>query len=82
MEDNELWARHLLALAYELIIAVYVLFRSLPSNLLAGSHRFVFFVSIVKCQSGLEALSPAMVFPSSCGHFKHEKSIIPHFFEP
>ncbi|KAG0480269.1 hypothetical protein HPP92_011127 [Vanilla planifolia] len=48
MEDNELWARHLLALAYELIIAVYVLFRSLPSNLLLAPTLLIFFVAIVK----------------------------------
>ncbi|KAG0495278.1 hypothetical protein HPP92_006272 [Vanilla planifolia] len=30
MEENELWAGHLLALAYEVIIVVYDLFRSLP----------------------------------------------------
>ncbi|KAG0450359.1 hypothetical protein HPP92_026941 [Vanilla planifolia] len=48
MEDNELWARRLLALAYELIIAVYVLFRSLPSNLLLAPTLLIFFVAIVK----------------------------------
>ncbi|KAG0450482.1 hypothetical protein HPP92_026711 [Vanilla planifolia] len=48
MEDNELWARHLLALAYELIIVVYVLFRSLPSNLLLAPTLLIFFVAIIK----------------------------------
>ncbi|KAG0493147.1 hypothetical protein HPP92_006545 [Vanilla planifolia] len=48
MEDNELWARHLLALAYELIVAIYVLCRSLPSNLLLAPHLFIFFCHHLK----------------------------------
>ncbi|KAG0495258.1 hypothetical protein HPP92_006252 [Vanilla planifolia] len=48
MEENELWAGHLIALTYELIIVVYVLFQSLPSNLLLTPPLLIFFVAIIK----------------------------------
>ncbi|KAG0495204.1 hypothetical protein HPP92_006198 [Vanilla planifolia] len=48
MEDNELWARHLLVLAYELIIAIYVMLQSLPRNLLLTPTLLIFFLAIVK----------------------------------
>ncbi|KAH0469812.1 hypothetical protein IEQ34_001370 [Dendrobium chrysotoxum] len=48
MEDNELWARHLLGLGYGLIIAFYVLFRSLPNICLLPPTLLIFLVAIIK----------------------------------
>ncbi|KAL0907985.1 hypothetical protein M5K25_022445 [Dendrobium thyrsiflorum] len=48
MEDNELWARHLLGLIYELIVAFYVLFRSLPNTRLLAPTILIFLVAIIK----------------------------------
>ncbi|KAI0494062.1 hypothetical protein KFK09_024193 [Dendrobium nobile] len=48
MEDNELWARHLLGLIYELIVAFYVLFRSLPNTHLLAPTILIFLVAIIK----------------------------------
>ncbi|XP_028550184.1 uncharacterized protein LOC110106733 isoform X1 [Dendrobium catenatum] len=48
IEDNELWARHLLSLGYELIIAFYVLLRSLPNTRLLTPTILIFFVAIIK----------------------------------
>ncbi|PKU81101.1 hypothetical protein MA16_Dca026604 [Dendrobium catenatum] len=48
MEDNELWHRHLVGLIYELIIAFYVLVRSLPNTCLLTTTILIFFVSIIK----------------------------------
>ncbi|XP_020580179.1 uncharacterized protein LOC110024508 [Phalaenopsis equestris] len=48
MEDNELWARHLLGLSYELIIAFYVLLRSLPNTHLLVPTLLIFLVAIIK----------------------------------
>ncbi|PKU79472.1 uncharacterized protein LOC110111780 [Dendrobium catenatum] len=48
MEDNELWARHLLGLGYELFIAFYVLFRSLPDTRLLMPTLLIFLVGIIK----------------------------------
>ncbi|PKU79769.1 hypothetical protein MA16_Dca024121 [Dendrobium catenatum] len=48
MEDNELWARHLLGLIYELIVAFYVLFRSLPNTRLLSPTILIFLVAIIK----------------------------------
>ncbi|KAL0918742.1 hypothetical protein M5K25_010769 [Dendrobium thyrsiflorum] len=48
MEDNELWARHLLGLGYELFIAFYVLFRSLPNTRLLIPTLLIFLVAIIK----------------------------------
>ncbi|KAH0453859.1 hypothetical protein IEQ34_018183 [Dendrobium chrysotoxum] len=47
-EDNELWARHLLGLGYELFIAFYVLFRSLPNTRLLIPTLLIFLVAIIK----------------------------------
>ncbi|KAH0470029.1 hypothetical protein IEQ34_001587 [Dendrobium chrysotoxum] len=74
MEDNELWARHLLGLGYELFIAFYVLFRSLPDTRLLMPTLLIFLVGIIKyversyslykssvegIQSSISPLSPA-----------------------
>ncbi|KAL0924796.1 hypothetical protein M5K25_005654 [Dendrobium thyrsiflorum] len=48
MEDNELWRRHLVGLIYELIIAFYVLVRSLPTIRLLAPTILIFFVAIIK----------------------------------
>ncbi|XP_028552262.1 uncharacterized protein LOC110108604 isoform X2 [Dendrobium catenatum] len=48
MEDNELWARHLLSLGYGLIIAFYIVFRSLPNTSLLAPTLLIFLVAIVK----------------------------------
>ncbi|KAI0523443.1 hypothetical protein KFK09_005838 [Dendrobium nobile] len=48
MEDNELWPRHLVGLIYELIIAFYVLVRSLPNTHLLAPTILIFFVAIIK----------------------------------
>ncbi|PKU79473.1 hypothetical protein MA16_Dca000819 [Dendrobium catenatum] len=47
-EDNELWARHLLGLGYELFISFYVLFRSLPNTRLLVPTLLIFLVAIIK----------------------------------
>ncbi|KAH0469492.1 hypothetical protein IEQ34_001050 [Dendrobium chrysotoxum] len=48
MEDNELWARHLFSISYRLIMAFYILFRSLPNTCLLAPTLLIFLVAIVK----------------------------------
>ncbi|XP_028551117.1 uncharacterized protein LOC110111792 [Dendrobium catenatum] len=48
MEDNELWARHLLGLGYELIVALYVFIRSLPNTRLLTPTLLIFIVAVIK----------------------------------
>ncbi|KAH0469881.1 hypothetical protein IEQ34_001439 [Dendrobium chrysotoxum] len=48
IEDNELWARHLLGLGYDLFIAFYVYFRSLPNTRLLIPTLLIFLVAIIK----------------------------------
>ncbi|PKU75907.1 uncharacterized protein LOC110108599 [Dendrobium catenatum] len=48
IEDNELWARHLLVLAFGLIFTFYVLFRSLPNMCLLAPTLLILLVAIIK----------------------------------
>ncbi|PKU75906.1 hypothetical protein MA16_Dca005953 [Dendrobium catenatum] len=48
IEDNELWARHLLVLPFGLIFTFYVLFRSLPNIRLLAPTLLIFLVAIIK----------------------------------
>ncbi|KAG0488060.1 hypothetical protein HPP92_006607 [Vanilla planifolia] len=71
MEDNELWAGHLLALAYELIIVVYVLFQSLPSNLLLSPPCSYSLSPSSSTQSGLtRSTEPALTVSAAPWSFQ------------
>ncbi|KAI0523440.1 hypothetical protein KFK09_005835 [Dendrobium nobile] len=48
MEDNELWPRHLVGLIYDIIIALYVIVRSLPTTRLLAPTILMFLVAIIK----------------------------------
>ncbi|XP_059657415.1 uncharacterized protein LOC132303971 [Cornus florida] len=48
LEDNELWLRHLLALAVQCLAALYVFFQTLPGNKIWIPTMLVFVAGIIK----------------------------------
>ncbi|XP_018719363.2 uncharacterized protein LOC104421862 [Eucalyptus grandis] len=48
LEDNELWRKHLLNLLFQLGVAGYVFYQSLPSNKLIGPTILMFIGGIIK----------------------------------
>ncbi|GLT37829.1 hypothetical protein SLA2020_121170 [Shorea laevis] len=48
LEDNELWVRHMLGLALQVLSAVYVFLQSLPKNILWLPSGFMFIAGIIK----------------------------------
>lgn len=48
LEDNELWRRHLLNLFFQLVVAGYVFYQSLPSNKLIVPTILVFIGGLIK----------------------------------
>ncbi|PKU87755.1 uncharacterized protein LOC110099645 [Dendrobium catenatum] len=77
MEDNALWPRHLVGLIYELIIAFYVLVRSMPNTRLLAPTILIFFVAIIKYAERTYSLYKASTegFRSSITSSARKKSI-------
>ncbi|XP_039140081.1 uncharacterized protein LOC120277344 [Dioscorea cayenensis subsp. rotundata] len=75
LEDNELWMRHLLGLAFQVSLALYVFMRSLPDTRLKVPAFLMFIAGIVKygerswslmCAS-MDCLRNSMVTPPDPG---------------
>ncbi|GKU95905.1 hypothetical protein SLEP1_g9203 [Rubroshorea leprosula] len=64
LEDNELWVRHMLGLALQVLSTVYVFLQSLPKNILWLPSGFVFIAGIIKYAERTRAL-----YLASLNHF-------------
>ncbi|GLU05310.1 hypothetical protein SLE2022_224150 [Rubroshorea leprosula] len=64
LEDNELWVRHMLGLALQVLSTVYVFLQSLPKNILWLPSGFMFIAGIIKYAERNRAL-----YLASLNHF-------------
>ncbi|GKU95893.1 hypothetical protein SLEP1_g9191 [Rubroshorea leprosula] len=65
LEDNELWVRHMLGLALQVLSTIYVLLQSLPKNILWLPSGFMFIAGIIKYAERTRAL-----YLASSNHFE------------
>ncbi|GLT37819.1 hypothetical protein SLA2020_121100 [Shorea laevis] len=65
LEDNELWVRHMLGLALQVLSTVYVFLQSLPKNILWLPSGFMFIAGIIKYAERTRAL-----YLASSNHFE------------